>query len=147
MILGFTQRFPWGNNTGFQDKIIDGIKKHSFRIDSHKRWKSGIKIQFATGVRSKRYNNFSDGECKCIQHVVIEEYCLANDNHSFLFIPSNSSHIQQKKFRVIIDNRILHWTEIVKLSRNDGFDSPEDFFRWFYNGFDGFIIHWTDLKY
>ena len=29
----------------------------------------------------------------------------------------------------------------------DGFDSIEDFFKYFTNDFTGKIIHWTDLKY
>ncbi len=31
--------------------------------------------------------------------------------------------------------------------RKQGFDSVEDFFRWFDTDFKGKIIHWTDLRY
>jgi len=33
------------------------------------------------------------------------------------------------------------------LARNDGFESVDDFFKWFNADFQGKIIHWTDFKY
>jgi hypothetical protein len=37
--------------------------------------------------------------------------------------------------------------EMIRLARNDGFDSVEDFFSFFPEDFKGKIIHWTDLRY
>ena len=33
------------------------------------------------------------------------------------------------------------------LAKNDGFDSVDDFFKWFDKDFNGKIIHWTNKKY
>ena len=48
---------------------------------------------------------------------------------------------------VIIDGRYLNYDEIKILSLNDGFDSVQQFFKWFNKDFEGKIIHWTKLKY
>lgn len=48
---------------------------------------------------------------------------------------------------VIIDGRFLSYDEIDTLAINDGFNSIEDFFRWFRNNWSGYILHWTDFRY
>ena len=37
--------------------------------------------------------------------------------------------------------------EIELLAKHDGFNSMEDFFKWFDKDFKGKIIHWTDFRY
>ena len=46
MILGFKEQF--------KNLIIGGVKKHSIREDRHNRWKPGMIIHFATGMRTER---------------------------------------------------------------------------------------------
>ncbi len=129
MILGYKKLFPWGEPTNFKTKILSGKKKHSLRQDKNNRWHAGMKIQHAHGVRTKQYDHFANGECKSTQIIRI----IIHDN------PKYGS--------VYIDGKTLSPFEIQQLSYNDGFDSVSDFFRWFFDGFEGKIIHFTDLRY
>lgn len=128
MILGFLKGFQVNGSrkqTNFEDKIKEGIKKHTIRDDSKNRWQAGRKIHFANGVRTSKYNNFKMGVCKSVQEI----------------------HIVDRM--VFIDQRKLSLDEIDGLAINDGFDNTSDFWSWFddYTPFLGKLIHWTDLKY
>jgi len=48
---------------------------------------------------------------------------------------------------VSIDGRVLQHWEVLTLSRNEGFDSPDDFFEFFDKDCMKKIIHWTKIKY
>ncbi|MHA3788298.1 hypothetical protein ACX0HA_08830 [Flavobacterium hauense] len=48
---------------------------------------------------------------------------------------------------VSVDGRVLQNWEVLTLSRNEGFDSPDDFFEWFDTDCIKKIIHWTEIKY
>lgn len=115
--------------TGFVPKIKKGIKIHTIREDKSNRWRAGLKIHFATGVRSKNYNCFKKGVVKSIQKIEIKW----NETWFYPF--------------VYIDGRLLHLMEIEKLAINDGFETIDDFCKWFDKDFTGKIIHWTDFKY
>ena len=127
MVLGFRKTFGLGRGkkTLFVEKIKDGRKIHTIRSDEKNRWKIGNKIHFATGVRSSKYNCFGEGTCYGIQSVKIINRA------------------------VFIDSIILSWEELEEFSKNDGFDTLDDFWMWFdqYEPFEGKIIHWTDKKY
>ena len=121
MVLSFKKQFP--------DLIMKGIKIHTIREDRFMRWHKGIKIHFATGVRTKNYNQFRDGECKGVQKVVI----LWEGGVPIVYIggaefPSTAN-------------------QVALLAKNDGFESTEDFFKWFNKDFKGEIIHWTNFMY
>jgi len=111
--------------TNFEEKINNGIKIHTIRLDKHDRWKTGIKIHFATGARSGNYNCFKEGACIDTQKIKI------------------------KGRRVFIDHVDCTWEEVEVLAKNDGFDSLDDFWAWFdkYSPFNGKIIHWTKFLY
>ena len=135
MILGYKTHYPkWmtkkGWQTFFPEKINAGIKTHSIREDKHNRWKVGMSIQHATGVRTKNYNKFKDDKCTGIESVWI------------------SCH--PKKI-VSINGIVLNHDQVYHVAKNDGFDCVEDFFEWFAikekEVFKGKIIHWTDRKY
>lgn len=135
MILSFKTKFPWGAPTNFEQKILDGTKIHTIREGG--RWKPGHKIHMANGVRTKNYRCFDDSKiCKSTQSIVI----------------INKPYLRS----IEVDNKSLYWhslhgeyhlASIELLVRNDGFDSVDDFFRWFDTNFEGTIIHWTDFKY
>ena len=154
MILGFKEYF---NNdlkrpTYFPEKILAPYYKtytpgtpsleisyipklHSIRKGN--RWKSGNSIQMATGVRTKRYNQFNrriDGLEKCISVQVIE-------------IVYNDPNVLLKPMYVKVDGKKLNDSQIDILARNDGFESTQDFFNYFNEDFIGQIVHWTDLRY
>jgi len=122
MILSFKQRF--------EHKILGGTKIHTIREDRQDRWKAGNKIHFSTGIRTPGYNCFKVAKCMGVQEFEIVWI------HDLPFI-----YIGDKMPMGLSD------AEIVILSRNDGFDSTEDFFSWFNKDFKGKIIHWTDFRY
>lgn len=129
MILGFSETiFIDGKikETNFVNKISIGDKIHTIRADVKERWKAGNIIHFAVGVRSVNYHQFDTGICESVQVIEIDE-----DRD------------------IYIDNKPLLQSEIEELSRNDGFDSEEDFWGWFdkHTPFTGKLIHWTKKKY
>jgi hypothetical protein len=114
MVLGFKKQFP--------EKIISGEKIHSIRKGN--RWKAGNKIHFATGVRTKNYQQFHFGKCFTVQDIAI-------------YFPSGN---------VLIDGELFFDKET--LAKNDGFESFDKMLDWFgKDGIEGQIIHWTDFKY
>jgi hypothetical protein len=131
MILAFTKTCVINGRrkpTTFEQKIKEGIKKHTIRLDLNNRWEKGRKIHFATGVRSSQYNCFKIGACTGVQGIIIR-----------------SNYIKD----IEIEGRSLSYEEIEKLARQDGFDNISDFWAYFsfYKFVEGKIIHWTDLRY
>ena len=121
MVLGFKKQFP--------DLIMKEIKIHSIREDTHRRWYKGRKIHFATGVRTWHYNQFHEGKCTGTEHIAI-----------FWFERVPVVYIGEAAFPSTAN-------QVALLAKNDGFDSTEDFFKWFNKDFNGKIIHWTDFRY
>jgi hypothetical protein len=63
MILGFKPQF--------KEPILKGTKIHTLRDDEQERWRVGMTIHFATGVRTKYYNCFKQDKCKSTQQAII----------------------------------------------------------------------------
>ena len=147
MILGYKMYWPWGGFTNFAKKILLGTKKHSLRIDENNRWRAGMKIQHAHGVRTKRYMMFLKGECKSTQQIKIERHdgILNDDYYVYRVVIKGIQFVMG--FKVTVDDKVLIRETVDLLAANDGFDSTIDFFDWFWDGFEGKIIHFTDLKY
>lgn len=123
MILSFKKHFV--------PKIEDGSKKHTIREDKPNRWKHGNKIHFATGVRTKHYNNFKQGSCTGVQPIKIDP-------------KSKTVTIDVLTGYMIGDKPMtIHPSKMEDFAKNDGFDSLEDFWKWFDEPFSGKIIHWT----
>lgn len=126
MILGFKPQFV--------PKIIAGTKIHSIREDATRRWKAGVKIHMATGVRTKQYNCFKEGLCENVQEIEID-----------------TSAYYLNDYFVKVDGRRLSLQESRQLAWADGFENLINFFIWFTK--DGKetrtlrLIHWTDFKY
>ena len=121
MILGFKKEF--------KDKILNGSKIHTIRLDPNDRWKVGNKIHFATGVRTKRYNQFKSG------------FCLSIDSVRIYPISEN----------VKFDNRYLTGDRLEKFAVNDGFDNSTQLFEFFLENYPSNytfkVIHWTNVSY
>ena len=124
MVLGFKPQF--------KEPILKKKKKHTIRKDENDRWKPGMKIHFATGVRTKLYHQFYEGFCKSTQRIII--------------LYDNIQRIGNV-VNVSIDGRSISWKELETLAINDGFESVSEFLNWFDKDFKGKIIHWTDLRY
>ncbi|ARK08995.2 hypothetical protein A6C57_00965 [Fibrella sp. ES10-3-2-2] len=110
-------------------------KIHTIREDQYKRWKPGMKIHFATGIRTKHYCQFATGRCEAVQLITIH---------------ANPTGI----FMIQVDGRVLSNMECIRLSSDDGFNTFSDFESWFGNdvidagGSKKYrIIHWTDFRY
>lgn len=133
MILGFSKTFPWGEPTNFVDKIKDGKKIHTIRTPrkGNTEWREGMDIHFATGVRTPDYNEFATGVCTGVQDIEIK-------NHSGPI---------GKTLLIYVDGWMLPKETAEELAINDGFDSLEQFFKWFDEDFEGRLIHWTDKRY
>lgn len=134
----YLQRFGkyWDKEFVIQPKL------HSIRLDTHDRWKPGMKIHPVVHNRTKNRFQFAPVlECVSIQHIDIiycEEKYLT---HGLGF------NFQDKCVKVKIDGVIQECEEITRLSLNDGFPSIEAFFQYFNKDFTGKIIHWTGLGY
>ncbi len=132
MILGFKHKFV--------PLILSGMKRHTIREDKTNRWTKGKKIHFATGVRTKQYRQFDEKECISTQTIKIYHFsdsvAIEIDNCFF-------GHVLHHG----IDNIYEYHHCILKLAINDGFDTIEEFLKFFPKDFKGKIIHWTNLKY
>lgn len=135
MNLGFRTHYPWNPSmeTRFRQKIELGIKKHTVRENKYHRWVPGKLIHFCTGIRTKAYHCFKMGYVTGTQKILIDYIPL---------YPGDKGTV-----RIKIDGRILTVAETDEFVRNDGFDSVEDFARWFNKDFFGDLIHWTDKRY
>lgn len=153
MILSFKTHI---NNkpTGFVQKILDNIKIHTIRKSNRY---TGKQLHMATGVRTKHYNQFNKNiphlqigisdqvikilRCDELPHKMrmADDVCQINVNIDGLVYPTC--------FKIKIDTRYINTTEMKQLAANDGFNSLNDFFNWFNQDYEGFIIHWTNLKY
>lgn len=141
MILSF--------NPQFIPLILSGSKIHTIRKDEHDRWRPGMKIQFATGIRTKDYNQFMTDICKSVQYIWIcwdrgvPEVHIGNTQDQLMpfYIPKHYGIDQMKE-----------------LFANDGFKRQPEFFKWFWDAgektdpiydktFSGKIIHWTNKRY
>ncbi len=122
--------------TNFEDKIKRGEKIHTIRLDNKNRWKKGMKIQQANGVRTKYYNCFQEDVCTGIQTIKIKH-------------PKSSMSLLNTYYsiKVYIDDVQLGTIGIRELAINDGFNCMKDFLDWFNEDFEGKIIHWTDKRY
>jgi hypothetical protein len=163
--LSFKTEFPWGKRTKFVGKIWQGLlndnsategdignilldandkqlnefdfyknellpKIHSIRKDPHDLWKPGRKIHMVIFNRTKNRFQFAPVlECKSVQRIEIKYGYFS------------------KRVYVDRDQFELRYDELHELIRNDGFNSVDDFFRFFNKDFVGKIIHWTDFLY
>ncbi|MEI8086941.1 MAG: hypothetical protein WCG93_12075 [Paludibacter sp.] len=131
MVIGFNKQFP--------DKIIAGTKLHTIREDVHNRWRAGMTMHMATGVRTKQYKCFKLDVCNGTQIIEIKWSRLYKD------APRAAVYVDD---RCIGSYTNMYPSGFLKvLARNDGFDSVQEFFEWFKEDFKGKLIHWTDLRY
>lgn len=132
MVLAFKPQFV--------PRILEGSKIHTIRKDEKKRWKHGTDIHFATGVRTKNYNQFYKSRCKHIDEIEIvwnNPFRTDFNSSSCIRIGDNGDY-----FTVYINGKIQSYANVLSLAKNDGFDSVEDFARWFNANYRGRIIHW-----
>lgn len=123
MILSFKKKW--------KPEIMSGRKIHTIRQDKPDRWKEGNIIHFATGVRTKYYDNFLTDRCRSVQTIEIK------------YGPSEYLNDVQ----IFVDGILMTTEQMQQIAYNDGFFCLADFQMWFNYDFKGKIIHWTDFKY
>lgn len=113
-------------------------KLHTIRDDKNDRWKAGNKIDFFINCRQPNMFRFAP-----VLPVVSTQKVLMSYYHSDII-------------QISIDDReLFSYTERLEFALNDGFDSWEDFFNYFYPKikvapkeiYTSKLIHWTDLRY
>ncbi len=118
------------------DKEYESLKPkvHTIRLDKNRRWKAGKMIDFAIYPRSKKFYKFAPSlECVSIQTIEI----MYHD-------PGDPV--------VYIDGQVFYCSGLddagmLELANNDGFDTVEDFFKYFNESMVGVLIHWTEKRY
>lgn len=164
MVLGF--KTIWnGQPTYFVDKILalvePNFRHHHPRPKIHtirkgQRWKKGMLLHMATGVRTPQYEQFNQGypeleRCTHEQKIEIKQVDNQDkDNLEYLYWVWDRSKDGDMHylFEVHIDGRKLLYYEITEIAVNDGFEDAESFFRWFgFADFTGQLVHWTDKRY
>lgn len=131
MILSFHQQF--------REPILSGKKIHTLRISG--RWRVGIAIQFATGARTKNYEQFHSGICKGVQDVEIKY----TDMRGAVEIYIDGKHYGT--WHRFIPEKSVNASAVLTLANNDGFETVNEFLNWFQRDFKGYLIHWTEFKY
>ncbi len=154
MILGFKNQF--------EPLILDGTKIHTIREDKHNRWRRGRDIHFATGIRTKNYNQFFSGKCKSTQRVIL----VNHGNHVYCNIQTGENEYIHND---CVEHEPTKWRNsyirfykgtnarkagelclLGDLCKNDGL-TWDEFKEWFVpkqgDKFTGKIIHWTDFRY
>ena len=116
MILGFQKQFI--------PKILAGTKVHTIRKDPRSRWLKGMKIHFASGIRTKNYQQFYAGVCTGVQDIVF--------NADGVYVDWG---------------RKLDSGSLDLLAERDGFDTVHEMMKFFRPPFSGRLIHWTNVRY
>lgn len=113
-------------------------KLTTIRTDEKDRWKKGVLIDFFINARQKNMFRFAPR----IPVVSTQKIYM--------------SYAYNDIIEITIDGKYIYdFKEKEQLAINDGFDSYEDFFNYFYpiikssedEFYKGKIIHWTDLRY
>lgn len=119
-------------------------KKHTFRNDKNKRWKVGMIIDFYISVRTKNMFCFAPKvEVKSVQDVSI--LWSGGDINTCTIYIDRECYVAN--YSVEYNSSNQRQSKMEELSRNDGFDTVQDFLDYFAENFYGVIIHWTDKKY
>lgn len=113
-------------------------KLHTIREDKTDRWKPGTKIDFFINCRQPTMFRFAP----VLPVVSVQEIDIKWIGFNTGFRPC--IWIDKK---LIYDLAGIKEELMLELAKNDGFDTVEDFFRYFDKDFKGKLIHWTDLKY
>jgi hypothetical protein len=113
-------------------------KLHTLRDDINDRWQVGMMIDFFINVRTKKMFRFAP------------KLPVVETQHVLMTYHSNDV------IQISIDgNELFGYAERLKFAINDGFDTWEDFFNYFYPKIKAApkeiytpkLIHWTDKKY
>lgn len=119
-------------NRPLSDNFIGKI--HTIREDKANRWKPGIMIDFFINTRKENMFRFAPK----IPVISVQDFEISyfTDAPYCYNMPI-----------VTVDGKYISKENLLILSRNDGFESVEDFLKYFNQDFKGKIIHWTHFNY
>lgn len=107
MVLAFSDKHKaLKQKTEFVEKILAGRKLHTLR--SGNRWKAGMTIHMATGVRTKHYNQFNKNRPDL-------SVCTGTQKIKLVM-----SHVCNE-CKIYVDGHRLSFEEMQQLAWNDGF--------------------------
>lgn len=138
MIAGLDPSVHYPKDYNFVAKDKLSPKLHTIREDKNDRWKAGKKIDFFINCRQKNMFRFAP----VLPVVSVQEVFM--------------TYAFNNVIQISIDGReLFSYTERLEFAINDGFDSWDDFFSYFYPKIKASpqeiykpkLIHWTDLKY
>lgn len=118
----------------FVSKINDGTKKHTLRVDLKNRINENTFLSFV----------YWEGKADFSKSVSFK------DVTKVVSVQQVELHYLFNEFKWIsIDGRFLLPGELIKFVKNDGFDSLDEFIKFFGSlaNFKYKLIHWTDLRY
>jgi hypothetical protein len=151
MILGFKTHVN-GKPTYFKEKILapytgelDRFRTKIHTIRKGFRWKEGMAIHMATGIRTKNYQQFNRGISQL-------ERCTGTQD-IWIYARDRRILVWEKDHPEAPDNVTNgSWKELdpdtmQELALNDGFNSLQELFAWFFPIFGGQVVHWTGERY
>ncbi|MDI1306418.1 MAG: hypothetical protein PSX42_16450 [bacterium] len=138
MLAGLDPSIHYPKDYNFVAKDKKPMKLHTIREDKTNRWKAGIKIDFFINVRKKDMFRFAP----VLPVVSVQTVYMSYKGNDLIQIS-------------IGDKELSYYHERLEFAQNDGFDTWDDFFNYFYPQIkatpDNFLkmklIHWTDKKY
>lgn len=137
MLSPINPEIHYTSDYNFVAKSKLSAKYHTIRTDKRDFWRIGRKIDFFINCRQKNMFRFAP-----VLRVVSTQKIEIKWH-----VTENKKPYWYKNATISVDDFYLNAEQVIKLSVNDGFDSVEDFFKYFDKDFIGKIIHWTDLKY
>lgn len=132
MNLHFKTKFDGKMPTGFKEKILKKIKKHSIVDDPKGRWRVDMEIQMVVNPYSPERDQFNEGRKDLSKVISIQQFSIKWKDYDYT---------------VKVDSRELSKDEVEVLAINDGFDDLVQFLTYFSKSKSAKIIHWTKLKY
>lgn len=139
--------------------VVDGKpdekpKLHTIREDKSNRWRAGMNIHPVVNNRTPNRFQFAPIiPCKSVQRIDIKDVTgtriMGSDlNYGYLLKHTVRDVDFYLAYEVYVDGKRLMADTIVELAINDGFDTIDDFFKYFADGIvNGKLIHWTDKTY
>lgn len=119
-------------------------KVHTIREDKSNRWKAGNYIHPVINNRTPNRFQFAP-VIKCVSTQYFQ--ILYENSRPTVYIGNTEDDCAPFYFTEPDEDVTYGEQQMKVLAINDGFDSIEDFFKYFNENFTGKIIHWTDLKY
>lgn len=126
--------YVFNKHYDFENMEAQTPKRHTFKQDKANRWQVGNLIHFYINARSKNQFRFAP----VVPVLGIQKIEINWFDYDAFRLPEPNIYINGNW--IVGDKKLL-------LMQNDGFDTPEQFYAYFNQNFEGKIIHWTDLKY